>query len=184
MSGFLFKETEIENLKLIEPLMKIDERGYFVKFYEKSIFLENGVDLNSIEEMQTYSKRGVLRGLHFQKKKSQGKLVRVVSGEIFDVAVDLRRDSKTFGKWQSFYLSETNKEMLFIPPDFAHGFLVLSESATITYICNEAYYKEYDDGIIWNDDNLNINWPKLDCDYLISNRDKEFKDFNEYLRSL
>ena len=175
--NFVFHKTEIEDLRLIDPFTSDDNRGYFMKYYEKDIFLKNGVILNSYEEDQSLSKKGVLRGLHFQTINPQSKLVRVVKGEIFDVAVDLRPESKTFGKWQGFYLSEINRQMIFIPENFAHGFLTMSEEAIVSYVCGDRYMPEYDSGIIWNDENIGVKWPEIGFDYIISEKDKNLSKF-------
>ena len=181
VKNFSFHNTEIDGLKLIDPFISYDNRGYFMKYYEKDIFLENGVVLNSYEENQSFSMRGVLRGLHFQTLNSQSKLIRVIKGEIFDVAVDLRPESSTFGKWQGFYLSEKNKQMLFIPENFAHGFLTISGEAVISYICGDKYSPEYDSGIIWNDESINVKWPLDSIDKLIiSEKDSCLMKFCDY----
>ena len=181
VKNFSFHNTEIDGLKLIDPFISYDNRGYFMKYYEKDIFLENGVVLNSHEENQSFSTKGVLRGLHFQIINPQSKLVRVIKGEIFDVAVDLRPESRTFGKWQGFHLSEKNMQMLFIPENFAHGFLTISDEAVISYICGDKYSKESDSGIIWNDENINVKWPLDGIDKLIiSEKDSCLMKFCDY----
>ncbi len=185
VKNFSFNKTEIDGLKLIDPFISYDNRGYFMKYYEKNIFLQNGINLNSYEENQSLSKKGVLRGLHFQTVKPQSKLVRVVKGQIFDVAVDLRPESKTFGKWQGFYLSEENKNMLFIPESFAHGFLTISEEAVVSYVCGDEYLQEYDSGIIWNDKDINVKWPLGEIEELIiSEKDKNRNGFIQYMKNI
>ena len=185
VKNFSFHNTEIDGLKLIDPFISYDNRGYFMKYYEKDIFLENGVVLNSYEENQSFSMRGVLRGLHFQTLNSQSKLIRVIKGEIFDVAVDLRPESSTFGKWQGFYLSEKNKQMLFIPENFAHGFLTISGEAVISYICGDKYSPRYDSGIIWNDKDINVEWPLNGIEELvISEKDRKMTGFLQYMNSI
>lgn len=179
MAKFNFIQTEIDELRLIEPFIAKDDRGYFMKFYEKEIYEKNGIYLSNYEENQSYSEKGVLRGLHFQTKNSQSKLVRVIKGRIYDVVVDLRKDSQTFGKWKAFYLDEDEKRLLYVPKDFAHGFLTISEEAIVSYVCGDKYMPEYDSGIIWNDETLNIMWPVVD-NLIISEKDKNLMTFKEY----
>ncbi len=183
IKNFSFHNTEIDGLKLIDPFISYDNRGYFMKYYEKDIFLKNGIVLNSYEENQSLSRKDVLRGLHFQTVNPQSKLVRVVKGEIFDVAVDLRPESITFGKWQGFYLSDTNKQMLFIPENFAHGFLTLSDEAIVSYVFGDKYLQEHDSGIIWNDIDINIEWPlERVIKLLVSERDLMLQSFKQYCK--
>ena len=144
-------ETGIKDLYIIEPEVFGDNRGYFMESYNKNTFLKLGLDYDFVQDNQSKSKKGVLRGLHFQKKYPQAKLVRVIEGEVFDVAVDLRKNSPTFGKWFGVLLSDENKRMFMIPRGFAHGFVVLSESATFTYKCDEFYHPEDEGGINSND---------------------------------
>jgi dTDP-4-dehydrorhamnose 3,5-epimerase len=162
---FIFNKTDIEGVYIIEPKVFGDSRGYFMETYNKEEFDKAGLKYNFVQDNQSKSHKGVLRGLHFQTKHPQAKLVRVVSGEVFDVAVDLRKDSKTYGKWVGVILSEDNKKMFMIPRGFAHGFVVLSDSAEFTYKCDDFYHSEDDGGIMWNDPDINIKWPykgKLD----------------------
>ncbi len=183
IKNFSFHNTEIDGLKLIDPFISYDNRGYFMKYYEKDIFLKNGIVLNSYEENQSLSRKDVLRGLHFQTVNPQSKLVRVVKGEIFDVAVDLRPESITFGKWQGFYLSDTNRQMLFIPENFAHGFLTLSDEAIVSYVFGDKYLQEHDSGIIWNDIDINIEWPlERVIKLLVSERDLMLQSFKQYCK--
>lgn len=183
VKNFSFHRTEIDGLMLIDPFISYDNRGYFMKYYEKDIFFKNGVVLNSYEETESFSRKGVLRGLHFQTINPQSKLIRVIKGEIFDVAVDLRPESSTFGKWQGFYLSEYNKQMLFIPENFAHGFLTISDEAVISYVFGDRYLKDYDSGIIWKDEYINVDWPldKIES-LIISERDRNFIGFKEMFK--
>ena len=139
---FIFNKTEIEGVFIIEPKVFGDERGYFMETYKESDFKEAGLNYNFIQDNQSCSHRGVLRGLHYQKNHPQAKLVRVISGEVFDVAVDLRKDSPTYGKWVGVILSAKNKKMFMIPRGFAHGFVVLSETAEFVYKCDELYHPE------------------------------------------
>ena len=171
-------ETGINDLYVLEPKVFGDERGYFMESYNKNTFVELGLDYDFVQDNQSKSKKGVLRGLHFQKKHPQAKLVRVLEGEVFDVAVDLRKDSSTYGKWFGVILSAENKRMFMIPRGFAHGFVVLSESATFTYKCDEFYHPEDEDGICWNDEELNIEWP-IDGEPLLSDKDKKHPSFKE-----
>jgi dTDP-4-dehydrorhamnose 3,5-epimerase len=178
---FRFEETGIKGLQIIHPFVAYDERGFFMKTYEQNIFKEHGIELGNAEDMTSYSKKGVLRGVHFQTKHSQDKLIRVLKGEVWDVAVDLRKGSETYGKWQGFYLSDENKVSVYIPQGFAHGFLVLSDEAIFSYRCGQGYYPDYDSGIIWNDNTLNIAWP-LDRvkDVILSEKDRKMQTFEEF----
>jgi len=159
METFSFQQTSIEGLVQITPFFVSDERGYFSKSFEQSIFSAYGIDLYPWEEFRSCSKRGVLRGLHFQRCHSQDKLVQVLQGTLFDVAVDLRESSPTFGKWEGFELSAENRRMLYIPKGFAHGFLALEESTLFSYLCGDRYDPESDGGIRWDDPDLSICWP-------------------------
>lgn len=182
---YKFTETKIEGLKVIDPLYFEDERGILKKTFEKNIFIKNGIDLEAMEEIETTSHLGVLRGLHFQTEHSQGKLIRVVRGEIFDVAVDLRKESETFGEVFTIKLSEQNKKMLYIPPHFAHGCLIMQENTTFYYLCSETYYSGYDSGILWNDPDLNINWPIKEIDKVfLSEKDKKLQSFEKYCKMI
>lgn len=180
MGKFKFIETGIEGLYIIEPTVFGDNRGYFMETYNFKDFKEAGLDMIFVQDNQSKSKRGVLRGLHFQYKHPQGKLVRVTKGEVFDVAVDLRKNSKTYGKWYGVILSEENKRQFYIPEGFAHGFLVLSEEAEFVYKCTDYYHPEDEGGIIWNDPDININWPldKVE-EVILSEKDKKWKTLRE-----
>lgn len=147
--------------------------------YHEGEFKEAGLDLNFVQDNQSKSKKGVLRGLHFQYTKPQGKLVRVLKGVVFDVAVDLRNNSPTYGKWESIILSEENKKQFFIPEGFAHGFLVLSEDAEFTYKCTEFYDPEDEGGISWNDPSIAIDWPVDNIEIILSEKDKKWKTLKE-----
>ena len=158
--SFIFTKTSIPDVVSITPKIFDDDRGYFFENFHNSIFTQNSIKQNIVQENFSFSKQHVLRGLHFQKPpKSQAKLVSVTSGEIFDVAVDLRKNSPTFGKWVSEILSSKNHKSLFIPEGFAHGFCVLSETASVLYKINREYSPEHEGGIVWNDPELNISWP-------------------------
>ncbi|MEO0300671.1 MAG: dTDP-4-dehydrorhamnose 3,5-epimerase [candidate division WOR-3 bacterium] len=168
---FDFEELEIDGLVLIKTKSFPDIRGYFFESYKESEFKNWGIKEKFKQDNISYSVKNTLRGLHFQRKpKEQAKLVRCIKGEIFDVACDLRKDSKTFGKWASVILSEENKNMLYIPKGFAHGFCVLSDYAILLYKVSEEYYKELDAGIRWDDPDLDITWPIKNP--ILSDKDK------------
>lgn len=176
----MFNETDIKGVFIIEPAVFGDERGYFMETYNERDFFEAGITCKFVQDNQSMSKKGVLRGLHFQKKFPQAKLVRVISGVVFDVAVDLRSDSITYGKWVGVMLSAENKKQFFIPKGFAHGFLVISDTAEFTYKCDEFYHPEDEDGIIWNDPDLEIQWPiSKDLHLMFSKRDKNCRRLNQ-----
>ena len=170
--------TPIKDLVVIEPKVFGDERGYFYEAYNKNTFHELGLDYDFVQDNQSFSRKGVLRGLHFQKNYPQAKLVRVIEGEVFDVAVDLRKDSPTYGKWYGVVLSGENKKMFMIPRGFAHGFLVLSETAIFSYKCDDFYHPNDEGGIIYNDPTIGVEWPKLDCEFVLSEKDKKHEKFN------
>ncbi len=144
MGNFKFIETKISGVYVIEPKIFGDNRGYFMETYNRKHFEEVGLNMNFVQDNESRSTKGVLRGLHFQKRHSQGKLIRVSKGEVFDVAVDLRNGSKTYGKWEGIILSEENKKLFYIPEGFAHGFLVLSDEAIFNYKCTDFYAPEYE----------------------------------------
>jgi dTDP-4-dehydrorhamnose 3,5-epimerase len=152
--------TKLKGCVIIEPRIFGDERGFFLETFQAVRYeQEAGIDLPFVQDNHSRSSRGVLRGLHFQKTKPQGKLVRVVCGEVYDVAVDIRKGSPTFGEWEGVTLSEDNKKQFWVPPGFAHGFVVLSDTADFEYKCTD-YYDPCDEGcILWNDPDLNIPWP-------------------------
>ena len=173
----------IEGLKIITPQVIGDNRGYFMETYNYNDFKEAGIDQVFVQDNQSASKRGVLRGLHFQKQHPQDKLVRVVRGEVFDVAVDLREDSKTFGKWFGIFLSEENKKQFFVPKNFAHGFLVLSEYAEFCYKCTEFYHPNDEGGLLWNDPDIGVKWPIQEGMKLIfSERDQKWGGIKDFKR--
>ena len=159
MQKFVFQETGIKNLTLITPLYTQDQRGFFSKIFETSIFAAHGIDLSPWEELRSCSKKGVLRGLHFQRRHSQDKLVQVLCGAAYDVAVDMRKDSPTFGKWEGFYLTAENHQLLYIPKGFAHGFLALEDDTLFSYLCGDRYDPESDGGVRWDDPQLAVQWP-------------------------
>lgn len=156
---------QIEGLCVITPAVHGDLRGYFMETYNQKDMEENGLFLNFVQDNQSCSTKGVLRGLHFQKKYPQGKLVRVIKGSVFDVAVDLRPGSKTYGKWFGIELTEENKKQFYIPEGFAHGFLVLSDIAEFCYKCTDFYHPGDEGGLAWNDPSINIIWPNLVGEY-------------------
>ena len=170
---FTFTECPIPGLYEIQPKVFGDSRGYFFECYSKRDFEEAGLSVTFVQDNQSCSSKGTLRGLHFQKKRPQGKLVRAIHGEVFDVAVDIRPDSPTFGKWHSVILSAEKQNQFFIPAGFAHGFLALSDMAIFAYKCTEFYYPEKESGIIWNDPDIGIKWPNLGMDYILSDKDKK-----------
>ncbi len=156
---------EIEGLYIIEPSVFGDERGYFMETYNQKDFEEAGLNMVFVQDNQSMSVKGVLRGLHYQKQFPQGKLVRVVRGTVFDVAVDLRSNSKTYGKWFGVELSAENKKQFYIPEGFAHGFLVLSDEAEFCYKCTDFYHPGDEGGLAWNDPQIGIQWPRLTGEY-------------------
>ena len=163
-------KTKLNDCYIIKPKVFNDERGFFLETYRESYYSELAeISLPFVKDNHSRSSKGVLRGLHFQKNKPQGKLVRVVRGEVFDVAVDIRKDSNTFGMWDSVILSEDNKKQLWVPPGFAHGFLVLTDYADFEYKCTDYYDPKDEFSIIWNDPSLAISWPIKDP--IISKKD-------------
>ncbi|WP_059003192.1 dTDP-4-dehydrorhamnose 3,5-epimerase [Bittarella massiliensis (ex Durand et al. 2017)] len=181
MGKFVFQKTSIDGVMVIEPTVFGDARGYFMETYSAAEFSANGITTTFVQDNQSKSRKGVLRGLHFQKKHPQGKLVRVISGEVFDVAVDLRPGSSTYGKWEGVLLSAENQKQFYIPRGFAHGFLVLSEEAEFVYKCDDFYHPEDEGGLMWNDPAVGIEWPiSSDMDILLSDKDQK----NPLLRDL
>jgi dTDP-4-dehydrorhamnose 3,5-epimerase len=167
---FEFKRLEIPEVILVEPLKFKDNRGFFIETYNYSEFQANDIPVQFVQDNYSYSVKGVLRGLHFQKRPmAQGKLAMVVKGDIFDVAVDIRKDSPTYGKWVGKILSSKNQHMLYVPAGFAHGFCVLSDEADVIYKVTEGYAPELEGGIIWNDPEIGIRWPIEDP--IISKKD-------------
>lgn len=177
MSKFI--KTEIKGLFIIEPTVFGDSRGYFMETYNYNEFKAAGIDAVFVQDNQSMSKKGVLRGLHFQKKHPQGKLVRVISGEVYDVAVDIRPGSPTFGQWKGVVLSAENKRQFFIPENFAHGFLVLSEFAEFAYKCTDFYAPGDEGGILYNDIQLNIDWADyFQGEFILSDKDLKNPTFS------
>lgn len=161
MGQILVAKTPIEGLYIIEPTVHGDNRGYFMETYSQRDFLEAGLNMVFVQDNQSKSRKGVLRGLHYQKEHPQGKLVRAIRGRIFDVAVDLRAGSPTFGQWYGLELSEENKKQFYISPGFAHGFLVLSDTAEFCYKCTDFYCPADEGGLAWNDPEVGIVWPEV-----------------------
>ena len=172
MGNFTFIETKIRGVYIINVKSYGDARGYFMETYKETDFREAGLDYTFIQDNQSASRRGVLRGLHFQKQFPQAKLVRVLRGEVFDVAVDLRKGSDTYGQWVGVTLSGENKRQFMIPRGFAHGFLVLSESAEFAYKCDQVYHPEDEGGLLWNDPDIGVQWPEAGK-ILLSERDRK-----------
>lgn len=171
---------DIEGLYVIEPTVFKDERGYFVETYNQNDMKEAGLDMVFVQDNQSMSTRGVLRGLHFQKQFPQGKLVRVVRGKVFDVAVDLRSDSKTYGKWFGVELSAENMKQFYIPEGFAHGFLALSDEAEFCYKCTDFYHPGDEGGLAWNDPEIGVEWPLEEgVDLIISEKDQKWKGLKD-----
>jgi len=179
MGKIRVERCEIEGLCVITPTVFQDERGYFVETYNQNDFKEAGLNMTFVQDNQSKSSKGVLRGLHFQKEHPQGKLVRVLSGEVYDVAVDLRKDSKTFGKYFGVLLSDDNKKQFYIPEGFAHGFVVLSDTAVFAYKCTDFYHPGDEGGLIYNDPIIGIDWPIEGIELIMSQKDREWKGINE-----
>lgn len=165
MGQIKVKGCDIEGLYIIEPTIHLDSRGYFMETYNRRDLMEEGLHLDFVQDNQSMSRKGVLRGLHYQKEYPQGKLVRVIRGEVFDVAVDLRQGSPTYGKWHGIILSEKNHLQFYISEGFAHGFLVLSDEAEFCYKCTDFYHPGDEAGIAWNDPAIGIEWPQIAGQY-------------------
>lgn len=172
MSNFTFTETKIKGVYIIDVKTYGDHRGYFMETYKEEDFIEAGLDYRFVQDNQSSSRQGVLRGLHFQKAYPQAKLVRVIKGEVFDVAVDLRKGSETYGQWVGVLLSEENHRQFMIPRGFAHGFVVVSEYAEFAYKCDEKYHPEDEGGLLWNDPGIGVEWPEVG-EIILSEKDKK-----------
>jgi dTDP-4-dehydrorhamnose 3,5-epimerase len=180
MEKFKVIETSIRDLIIIETKIFSDDRGFFVESYNLREFSNLGVNVNFVQDNHSFSRKGVLRGLHFQLKHLQGKLVRVISGKVFDVAVDLRLNSPTFGNWYGVELTEDNGLQFYIPPGFAHGFIALEDNTHFFYKCTNFYFPEDELGIVWNDPLLNIQWPIDQVnEVIISDKDKKLSSFDK-----
>jgi dTDP-4-dehydrorhamnose 3,5-epimerase len=166
-----FAPTKISEVLVIKPKVFEDPRGFFLETYRESEFVSAGIDCNFVQENHSASQKGVLRGLHYQIRQTQGKLVRAIAGEIFDAVVDIRRSSPTFGQWVGEILSAENKKQLWVPPGFAHGFYVLSERAEITYKVTDYYAPEWDRSLLWNDPKIGIDWPLVNDAPILSYKD-------------
>ena len=176
--------VEIEGLKVIEPKVFGDSRGYFYEVYNYNDYAAAGIDMQFVQDNQSGSKKGVIRGLHFQKQFPQDKLVRASRGTVFDVAVDLREGSKTFGKWYGVELSDENKKQFFIPKNFAHGFVVLSDTAEFAYKCTDFYHPNDEGGIIWNDPQVGVKWPIPEgMELIFSDKDTKWGTLAEYVEA-
>ena len=162
--NFTFTDTSIEGVKIVDVKSFGDRRGYFMETYKRPDFVAGGIDAEFVQDNQSSSMRGVLRGLHFQINHPQAKLVRVVRGTVFDVAVDLRPGSATYGKWEGVVLSAENRRQFFVPRGFAHGFLVLSDEAEFCYKCDDVYHPNDEGGLMWDDPAIGIEWPALEGD--------------------
>lgn len=187
IQNFQIKETLFQGAFLIKPFIATDERGAFIKDYSKEVFDKLGINHGLEEVFYTVSKKGVIRAIHFQKVKEQPKLVRCINGHIYDVIVDLRKNSPTYKKWQGFHLSSDNNYELYVPKNFGHGYLVLEDSI-VSYKCGEKFYGEYDTGIKWDDPDINIDW-KLDKiggidNIILSEKDKNLQSFKKFETSL
>lgn len=178
MSKFEFIKNDIEGLVVIKPTVFGDDRGFFMETYQKDEFVRAGIDKEFVQDNHSKSSKGVLRGLHFQTENTQGKLVRVISGEVYDVAVDCRPASKTFGQWFGVVLSSENKMQFYIPEGFAHGFLVLSDEAEFVYKCTDVYNPGAEGGIPYDDPTVNVQWPQVDCPLKLSEKDKHHTPFS------
>ncbi|WML91193.1 dTDP-4-dehydrorhamnose 3,5-epimerase [Thiothrix lacustris] len=172
--------THIPDVLILEPQVFGDARGFFMETWNAKTFADAGLDLNFVQDNHSRSRQGILRGMHYQIKHPQGKLVRVTSGKVFDVAVDLRQSSPTFGQWAGAELSDENHRMLWVPPGFAHGFYVMSESADFLYKCTDLYAPEYDRSLHWNDPSIGIEWPLVNgAAPTISAKDEAGKNWQE-----
>jgi dTDP-4-dehydrorhamnose 3,5-epimerase len=175
-----YKETSLDGVILITPKLHLDYRGKLIKKFHKSSFRQFGIELEVMEEIISYSSKGVLRGMHLQLINPQAKLINVIRGSIFDVIVDLRKSSKTYGKYFGIELSEENSNILYIPEGFAHGFVALEDNVIVSYLCSTEYDAGSDAGIKFDDPDIGIAWPKLDVDYILSDKDKNLPSFKQF----
>ena len=181
MGQFEFKETSINGVLIIQPKVFGDARGYFMETYQVQDFYNAGITKPFVQDNESFSSKGVLRGLHFQKEHTQAKLVRVTEGKVFDVAVDCRPNSATFGKWEGVVLDSDTKNMFYLPEGIAHGFLVLSDTAQFVYKCTDYYDPADEGGIPWDDPIIGVEWPTMDIPYVTSAKDKEHLPFKEHI---
>jgi len=172
-------KTSIPDVLVFEPTVHGDYRGFFMETWRKEWFSTINPDIQFVQENYSKSIQGTLRGLHYQLKQTQGKFIRVVQGEVFDAVVDIRKSSATFGQWTGVILSDDNKKSLWVPPGFAHGFYVLSETAEITYKCTDYYAAEYERSLLWSDHEIGIDWPLLDKGVIVSEKDGQASLFND-----
>lgn len=185
MTDFQAADTALPGLKKMTPFYAEDQRGWFMKIFEKGVFEEHGIQFSPFEAFCTHSRKGTLRGLHFQRRHSQDKLVQVLRGTVYDVAVDLREGSGTFGKWEGFYLTAENRQMLYIPKGFAHGFLALADDTLFSYLCGDRYDPESDGGICWNDPEIGVDWPLEQVETVIlSDKDSALPSLKEYRQTI
>lgn len=182
---FDFRKTQIEGLLEITPFRAEDIRGYFTKDYSKEIFEAQGIDHNLAEVFYTTSHKGVIRALHFQREKQQPKLVRCICGHVYDVVVDLRKNSTTFKQWLGFDLTGKGNREILVPAGCAHGYLVLEENSVVSYKCSEKFYGEYDDGILWDDPDIDVKWPLEKVGgsekVILADKDKNLQSFGEFM---
>lgn len=184
MGKLTVEKCEIEGVLIITPEVRYDERGYFVETYQQKDFEAAGVNVTFVQDNQSASKKGVIRGLHFQKEFPQDKLVRVLRGAVYDVCVDLREGSETFGKWKGVLLTEENKKQFFIPKGFAHGFLVVSDYAEFAYKCSDFYHPGDEGGIIYNDPEIGVEWPfEEGVELIFSDKDTKWGGLSDYVQN-
>jgi len=172
-----FTKTSLPGVLIIEPVVFRDDRGFFLETHHQKKYVEGGINRSFVQDNRSHSKHGVLRGLHYQHRYPQGKLVCVITGEIFDVAVDIRRGSPTFGKWEGIHLSSDNNRQVFVPEGFAHGFCVLSETADVLYKCTDFYHPDDEFGILWSDPTISIEWPVASP--VLSPKDSQYPKLTE-----
>jgi dTDP-4-dehydrorhamnose 3,5-epimerase len=172
-----YTKTSLPGVLIIEPVVFKDDRGFFLETHHQRKYVEGGIDTSFVQDNRSHSKKGVLRGLHYQLRYPQGKLVYVITGEIFDVAVDIRRGSPTFGKWEGIYLSSDNNRQVFVPEGFAHGFCVVSETADVLYKCTDFYDPDDEFGILWSDPTMSIEWPVASP--VLSSKDSQYPRLTE-----
>lgn len=183
MAKINFEDTKLKGLKIVTPFFVKDNRGYFLKAFEKQIFTEAGIITDISETFESFSKKGVVRGLHFQVgENAQAKLVRVLQGEVYDVCVDIRPESETFGQWVGEFLSSENHKAFYMEKGFAHGFIVTSETALMSYTVSGSFNQSGESGIYYKDENLNINWPNVDVNIIQSERDAGLQSFKHFCK--